>query len=369
MPQGLVSSPSWFQSIMLRVCEGLERVKVVIDDIICLSKNEEHHVCDLGRFLERRTTFNLKLAPSKALLGAAETIFLGYEISSEGMGPDPGKVKATREIPMPQNISQLRSLLGALSYYRRQLPKMAARTRPLNSLLRKRAKFDFSPHHERIAREMLDELSSPNVLAFPDFITAIWGSRKFRLVTDASANGLGVVTEQQQPDGSIRPLRYHSRTPLDNECKWSISELECTAIVWAIKHNRQMFYGIPFKVETDHQPLQNLASLTDKSNHVKIWFGFLNAYTFTLKHRSKNAKANADVLSRLPLPAIAEDLQPKFHLTDPSDLDVYFVGASETHPSRLRISSDSSLGGLANASGGLANALGGLAATPDDVFS
>ena len=95
---------------------------------------------------------------------------------------------------------------------------------------------------------------------------------------------------------------------------------------------------------------------------------FPNAYTFTIKHRSKNANANADVVSRLPLPATAEDLQPRYRLTDPSDLDVYFVGASGIHPSSLRTSSDSSLGGLANASGGLANALGGRTATPDDVF-
>ena len=92
----------------------------------------------------------------------------------------------------------------------------------------------------------------------------------------------------------------------------------------------------------------------------------MNAYTSTLKHRSKNA--NADVLSRLPLPATAEDLQPKYRLTDPSDLDVYFVSTSGIHPTRLRTSSDSSLGGLANASGGLASVLGGLAATLDDVF-
>ena len=39
------------------------------------------------------------------------------------------------------------------------------------------------------------------------------------------------------------------------------------------------------------------------------------------------------------------------------------------HPSSLRTSSDSSLGGLANALGELTNALGGLMATPDDVFS
>ena len=204
---------------MLRVCEGLERVKLFIDDIVCFSKNGEQHACDLRRFLERRTKFDLKLAPYKALLDAAEIIFLGHKISSEGVDPDPNKVKAIKEMPMPQNVSQLRSLLRALSYYRRQLPKMAARTRPLNSLLRKGVKIEFTPHHERIFREMLDKLFSPNVLAFPDFEAAISRSRKFRLVTDASADGLDVVIEQQQPDGSIRPLRYLSRTTLDNERK------------------------------------------------------------------------------------------------------------------------------------------------------
>ena len=94
---------------------------------------------------------------------------------------------------------------------------------------------------------------------------------------------------------------------------------------------------------------------------------FLNAYNSTLKQRSKNANVNDDVLSRPPLPAIAEGLQPRYRLTDPWGLAAYFVGASGIHP-RLRTSSDSSLGGLANVSGGLANALGGLAATPDDVF-
>ena len=186
-------------------------MKLFIDDIVCFSKNGEHHVCDLRRFLERLTRFGLKLAPDKALLGAAEIIFLGHKISSEGVGPDSNKVKAMKEMPMVQNVSQLRSLRGALSYYRRQLPKMAARTRPLNSLLRNGVEFEFTSHHERIARESLDDLSSSNALAFPDFEAAVSGSRKFRLVTDASADRLCVVIEQQQPDGSIRPLRYLSQ--------------------------------------------------------------------------------------------------------------------------------------------------------------
>ena len=113
--------------MMLRVCEGLERAKLFSDGIICFSKNVEQHVCDLRRFLERLTRFNLKPAPNNALLGTAEIVFLGHKISSEGVGPDPGNVKTMNEMPMPQNVSQLRSLLGALSYYGRQYLKMAAR--------------------------------------------------------------------------------------------------------------------------------------------------------------------------------------------------------------------------------------------------
>ena len=99
MPEGLASSPGWFWSIILRVCEDLERVKL---------------------FIERRTTrarpatvirtakqFNLTLAPNKALLGAAEIIFLRHKISSEGVGPDPGKVKDMKEMSMDRDVSQL----------------------------------------------------------------------------------------------------------------------------------------------------------------------------------------------------------------------------------------------------------------------
>ena len=43
IPMGLASSPGWSQSIMLRVCDGLERVRLFID-IVLLSKNGAEHV-------------------------------------------------------------------------------------------------------------------------------------------------------------------------------------------------------------------------------------------------------------------------------------------------------------------------------------
>ena len=47
------------------MCDGLQRVRLLVDDIVCFSKNGAQRVCDLDRFFERLTTFDMKLAPKK----------------------------------------------------------------------------------------------------------------------------------------------------------------------------------------------------------------------------------------------------------------------------------------------------------------
>ena len=97
-------------------------------------------MADLERFLERLTIFNIKLAPKKADTGPSGVrviIFLGHRVTAKGAEPDPEKVEAMTKLPMPSNVSHLRSLLGALSYYRKMLPQMSTVTRPLNNLLKK----------------------------------------------------------------------------------------------------------------------------------------------------------------------------------------------------------------------------------------
>lgn len=107
---------------------------------------------------------------------------------------------------------------------------MAAETKSLNSLLKKGVKFEFTLEHIQIVQTLLEQLSSPKVLAFPDFAAAISGDRPFQLTTDASADGLGAVIEQDQSDGTTRPISFLSRSTLPNEKNWRITELECAAI-------------------------------------------------------------------------------------------------------------------------------------------
>ena len=64
-------------------------------------------------------------------------------------------------------------------------------------------------------------------------------------------------------------------------------------------------------------------------------YDFLFAYTFELKYKP-GRELVADMLSRLPLPATKKaDEAPDVRLTDPSDLDVYMIGASGVQPSRV----------------------------------
>ena len=246
---------------------------------------------------------------------------------------------------MPTNISQLRSLMGAASYGRKFLPKLAAGMKALNALLKKGVRFEFTAEHTQIAQTLLGKLPSPQVLAFPDFPAAISGDRPFQLITDASTDGLGAVVEQEQSDATTRPLCFLSWATLPNDKNWSATKLECAAIVWAVKKNRQLFYGIPFIVVSDHQSLKNLESLAAKVDRVQRWYDVLSAYTYKLVYRPGRLNGNADLMSRLPLPVTDDAQSAALRLTDPTDIDVYFVGASGLHP-RLTRRTGTGFGGL-----------------------
>ena len=171
-------------------------------------------------------------------------------------------------------------------------------TRPLYNFFKKGVKFVFTTEHVEIVQRLLKRLSGPDVLAFPYFEADLSGDRPFRLTTDASVDGLRAVIEQAQPASSSRPSCFICRTTLPNERNRSATELECAATIRAVKKNRQLFYGIPFVVVSDHQPLKNLESLSTKVNRVQRWFDFLSACTYTLDYRQGKNNGNSDLLSR-----------------------------------------------------------------------
>ena len=56
--------------------------------------------------------------PKKAHLGVKVVKSLGHRVTADEMAPDPGKVDALTKTSLPTNVSQLRSLMGGVGYYR-----------------------------------------------------------------------------------------------------------------------------------------------------------------------------------------------------------------------------------------------------------
>ena len=133
---------------------------------------------------------------------------------------------------MPTNEKQTRALLGGIDYYRKFLDNLSKRLSPITALLKQGVKFIFTLAMKDIVRQVLHDLDKPPVLVFPDWDAVADNSRPFRLYYDASRDGFGATLEQEeQPDGSVHPILFISRSTLDNKRSWTPLDLEAGSIV------------------------------------------------------------------------------------------------------------------------------------------
>ena len=269
MPQGAAGVPAWFVSVMRLVTAGLDNNRMYLDDAIGSDDCPIHHVATLATFFTCLRLHKLNLSPDKSRIGAARVEFLGHVISADGVRPNDDRVAALTRMPMPTDIKQLRSLLGGLSYYRKFLPNMARRIRPITALLKKGVALDFTSTIEDTVRALLAELAAPPILVFQDDDAVIDTSRLFRLHCDASTVGLGATLEQEQPDDLIRPIVYINRATLDNEQNWTPMELEAGCVVWSIGRLRRYFFGVYLLVSTDHQCLQQICKIGETKPRIQ----------------------------------------------------------------------------------------------------
>ncbi|WVZ89204.1 hypothetical protein U9M48_035636 [Paspalum notatum var. saurae] len=143
MSFGLTNAPAFFMYLMNSVfMNKLDKFVVVfIDDILVYSKNEKEHEEHLRIVLSRLREHKLYAKFSKCAFWLKEVAFLGHILSAKGVVVDPNKMEDVLNWKQPQAVTEIRSFLGLVGYYRRFIKDFSRISKPMTTCTQKNAKF------------------------------------------------------------------------------------------------------------------------------------------------------------------------------------------------------------------------------------
>ena len=295
---GVKPAAGIFQQTMDRMLQGLEGVIAYFDDILVASRDYHTHTQMLKSVFQRLRECNFRARSEKCNFFQIKLHFLGINVDREGIRPDPAKIKAIEDMPRPTNVLEVKSFLGAVTFYNKFVKSMSTIREPLDALLRKGVKFEWTKGCEKAFNEFKRILASPLLLTHFD------PSLPIAIAADASQYGIGACIYHTYPDGSLKAFYHISRRLNPAERNYAQIEKEALAIVYAVTKFHRYIFGRNFTLYTDHRPLLHIFKAKNgipphTANRLQRWGLILLAYQFTLHYTKTTEFGHADVLSRL----------------------------------------------------------------------
>jgi hypothetical protein len=136
MPFGICNAPATFMRVMNDVFRPFidDFVIVYLDDILIFSKSWEDHVKHVRKVLDVLKKEKLCLKMSKCEFGKTSLVYLGYIVGGGELKIDPSKVEAIMKWPKPNNVTEVRSFLGVVQYWRKFIANFSFIASPLHAL-------------------------------------------------------------------------------------------------------------------------------------------------------------------------------------------------------------------------------------------
>jgi RNase H-like domain found in reverse transcriptase len=198
------------------------------------------------------------------------------------------KIDAILQIDTPHGVKDVRSFMGAVTYYRTMFPKRAHLLAPLTALTKKTDKFfQWLPVHQKAFEETKALIAADVLMHYPDH------NLPFHVYTDASDKQLGAVIVQHG-----YPVACYSCKLNSAQTNYTTMEKELLSAVETLKKFCTMLYGCcVLHIYTDHK---NLTFKTLKSQRVLHWRLFLEEYHPIFHYVKGQDNIVADALSYLP---------------------------------------------------------------------
>jgi len=121
-----------------------------------------------------------------------EVSYLEHITGENRVRPDPKKVEAVQNFPIPKNVKNVKQFLGLAGYYRRFIKSFSKIAKPLTNLLK--GDNDFKWEDKESFDILKNVFCQKPILQYPDF------TKPFFLTTDASGTAIDAILSQGQID-------------------------------------------------------------------------------------------------------------------------------------------------------------------------
>ncbi|KAK6756000.1 hypothetical protein RB195_014409 [Necator americanus] len=162
-----------------------------LDDILVTGRTIGEH----SARLERIQDYGLRVLLDKCAFLQTEINYLGFLINTQGRRPDTEKTKAIHKMPAPNDVSQLLSFLGFITFYGNFVKDLHNLRAPLDTITKKDVVYTWTPECQSSFDKIKAILSSDLLLthfdpSFPIIVAA-----------DASNYGIGATLSHRFADG------------------------------------------------------------------------------------------------------------------------------------------------------------------------
>ena len=265
-PFGLALLPSYYSKAMQDTLSGLEDfTRNYMDNVLITSYTENEHLDHIRQVFECFCKFKMKLKLAKCKFGRSEIQFLGHIINHEGIRTLPEKTKEISKIKAPRNADIVRAFLGLLNYYHGFIPAFADLMHPIQKLLKKNVKSEWTEECDKAFRTAKETLMRDPILYHPDPNTPCI------IETDASKTAFAGVLLQPHTHNGIKqevPVTFTSYNFTGTQQVWSATECELYAIYIAMCKLSYMIKGGRVTIRTDHKLLLEVVAGTAKSQNM-----------------------------------------------------------------------------------------------------
>ena len=204
---------------MDEILKDLPGVTSIHDDVCVYGKDEEEHDRNLKGLMDRAEARGLVLNSEKCDIRKAQISFFGNICSAEGIKPDPEKVKAIKQMRVPQTKEDLQKFLGIMTYIASFIPNFSDKSQPIRDLPKKDTPFVLHEDHINCFNELKAILSSEACLAY------YYPKKPVTLEMDASQKGVGVALFQNNRPVALhqkRLIRHRTTTQTLTEKCWQL---------------------------------------------------------------------------------------------------------------------------------------------------